>query len=115
MRELDGAADERADVELLAQIGRIVVAQRLGEVLGQQGMITARGSAFGWPRSVLDRLRLAEEIARSGEGCIDECLRQAVATDLEEADLFARLCDSPRNSLPTLAAACNERLEIDAR
>ena len=50
MSEFGGAADEGADVELLAQIGGIVVAQRLGEVLRQQGMIAARGSALGWPR-----------------------------------------------------------------
>jgi hypothetical protein len=38
-----------------------------------------------------------------------------VTTDLEEADLLARPRDGARNSLPALAAASDERLEIDAR
>jgi hypothetical protein len=38
-----------------------------------------------------------------------------VTTDLEKADFLARLRDGPRNSLPALAAASDERLEIDAR
>jgi hypothetical protein len=38
-----------------------------------------------------------------------------VAADLEEADLFARLRDASWNRQPIRAAACKERLEVDAR
>src|SRR5262249_24463409 len=99
VRELLRPAGERTDVELLAQIRRIVVPKRLGGVLGAQGVVAAGGRAPWRTRAILDLLRQIEEFARHRESPGDKVGRYPMMGDLEEPDLLTRLCHGPSNDI----------------
>src|SRR5262245_13692706 len=113
MGELEGTTGERTDIELLAQVSGIVVAQGLGEVLGGKGVIASCRRAAGGAKAVFDGDGLRKERAGGGERLIDHRLRHAMSGDFEEADALAGLGDGAGDGGFSLLAAGEILRQVD--